>query len=163
MFEEHYKTLELEPNASDDDVKKAYKKMAMKHHPDKNPDNKEEAEVMFKKIAEAYEILTNKDKYMNINQEHHFNGFDPHEIFKQMFKEMHIQREHNMNSNIRVNIGNPFSGFGNIHMMQSNGMMSQQIRIVNQTINGETMQQIFVTGNGGSIPPEMQHIIFGNF
>ena len=88
MFEEHYKILELQPSASNDEIKKAYKKMAVKYHPDKNPDNTEEAEINFKKVAEAYEVLTNKEKYMNkgIPSAGFQHGFvNPHDIFNQIF------------------------------------------------------------------------------
>ena len=59
-----YKELELENNASQADIKKAYKKLAMQWHPDKNTENKEEAETKFKKISEAYQVLSDKEKYM---------------------------------------------------------------------------------------------------
>ena len=61
-FQQYYDLLEIDNNASNEDIKKAYRKMAIKHHPDKNPDNKEEAEQKFKKVSEAYEVLTNKEK-----------------------------------------------------------------------------------------------------
>lgn len=60
-----YSVLELEPDASDDDLKKAYRKLAVKYHPDKNKDSG--AEEKFKKISEAYNILTDpelKEKYI---------------------------------------------------------------------------------------------------
>lgn len=54
---DYYKVLEVDRNAKDDDLKKAYRKLAMKWHPDKNPNSKKEAEAKFKKISEAYEVL----------------------------------------------------------------------------------------------------------
>ena len=54
---DYYKVLQVERGASDDELKKAYRKLAMKWHPDKNPgDAKKEAEAKFKKISEAYEV-----------------------------------------------------------------------------------------------------------
>lgn len=62
----HYKTLGINSNASDDDIKKAYKQMCLKWHPDKAPQNdkkkKEEFDKMFKNIKEAYNILSNPSK-----------------------------------------------------------------------------------------------------
>ncbi|XP_053357298.1 dnaJ homolog subfamily B member 6b isoform X2 [Clarias gariepinus] len=59
---EYYHTLGVRKDASQDDIKKAYRKLALKWHPDKNPDNKEEAERRFKEISEAYEVLSDEDK-----------------------------------------------------------------------------------------------------
>ena len=56
-----YATLDIGKTATDDEIKKAYRKMAMKYHPDRNPDNKE-AEAKFKEAKEAYEILSDGDK-----------------------------------------------------------------------------------------------------
>ncbi|NWI35609.1 DNJB8 protein, partial [Picathartes gymnocephalus] len=59
---DYYKVLGLQKNASQDDIKKSYHKLALKWHPDKNPKNKEEAEKKFKEIVEAYEILSDPQK-----------------------------------------------------------------------------------------------------
>ncbi|XP_074973775.1 dnaJ homolog subfamily B member 2-like [Caretta caretta] len=59
---EYYEALGIPRSASSDDIKKAYRKAALKWHPDKNPGNKEHAERKFKEIAEAYEVLSDKSK-----------------------------------------------------------------------------------------------------
>jgi len=56
MGVDYYNVLKLGKGASDDDLKKAYRKLAMKWHPDKNPNNKKVAEAKFKEVAEAYEV-----------------------------------------------------------------------------------------------------------
>jgi molecular chaperone DnaJ len=58
---DYYDSLGVNRDASDEDIKKAYRKLAMKHHPDRNPDSKD-AEEKFKEIKEAYEILSEPEK-----------------------------------------------------------------------------------------------------
>jgi len=59
---DYYQILEVPRNAAEADIKKAYRKLALKWHPDKNPDNKETAEKKFKEISEAYEVLSDTQK-----------------------------------------------------------------------------------------------------
>jgi len=59
---DYYKTLEIPKSAGADEIKKAYRKLAMQWHPDKNPTNKEEAEEKFKTISEAYSVLSDPEK-----------------------------------------------------------------------------------------------------
>jgi len=60
-YKDYYKILGVDRKASDDDIRKAYRKLAKQHHPDYNPDNKQ-AEERFKEINEAYEVLSDAKK-----------------------------------------------------------------------------------------------------
>lgn len=58
---DHYLTLEIECSASDTDIKQAFRRLAKKFHPDKNPGSEESAEQRFKQLTAAYEILSNRE------------------------------------------------------------------------------------------------------
>jgi len=93
MSADYYKILGLSKDATSDDIKKAYRKLAVKYHPDKNPGNKE-AEDKFKTMSEAYAVLSDPEKrkqYDNYgadgfsqhySQEDIFRGFDINEILR---------------------------------------------------------------------------------
>ncbi|AQT70251.1 Heat shock protein J [Anaerohalosphaera lusitana] len=64
---DYYDVLGVKKDASADDIKRAYRRLAMKYHPDKNPDDKQ-AEEKFKECAEAYEVLSNPEKRQRYDQ-----------------------------------------------------------------------------------------------
>lgn len=71
---DYYEILGVNKNATDDELKKAFRKKAKQYHPDANPDNKEEAEKKFKEVNEAYEVLSDSQKRKMYDQ---FGTADP--------------------------------------------------------------------------------------
>jgi len=111
----YYDILGLSKTASSEEIKKAYKKLAIKAHPDKNPNNKEEATNKFKEISEAYEVLSDQEKRKRYDQ---FGkeglgqqNSDNMEHFNSMFQQM-------------FHGGNPFSSFMGMNMPGMDGVRS---------------------------------------
>tara|TARA_Y100000991_G_C21937974_1_gene333890 strand:- start:27 stop:1187 length:1161 start_codon:yes stop_codon:yes gene_type:complete len=92
--EEYYQTLNINKNSTDTEIKKSYRKLAMKYHPDKNPGN-QEAENKFKTISEAYEVLSDPEKRqiydqygkegLNMNNMGGGPNINPMDIFQNFF------------------------------------------------------------------------------
>src|SRR5450432_2334433 len=91
---DYYEVLSVERNASGDEIKRAYRKLAVKFHPDKNPDDPH-AEEKFKELGEAYDVLMDGDKRAAYDRFGHAafaqgtaagRGFhDPFDIFREVF------------------------------------------------------------------------------
>jgi curved DNA-binding protein len=101
MAVDYYKVLGVDKGASNDDIKKAYRKLALKHHPDRNPSDKKRAEEKFKEISEAYAVLTDQEKRKQYDE----FGTD---AFRQKFTQEDIFRNFDINDILRG------FGFGNL-------------------------------------------------
>lgn len=111
MTDDYYKILGVDKSASINEIKKSYRKLAMKYHPDKNPDNKE-SEEKFKSISEAYSVLSDETKKSNYD-----NYGDPDGQMHQGF---------DMNDFMRGFGGNPFGGFGGFSGFSGFGGFDEQ-------------------------------------
>jgi len=130
---DYYDILGVNKKASDEEIKRAYRKMAMKYHPDRNP-NKKEAEERFKEINEAYAVLSDKEKRkqydtfgaegfrQRFTQEDIFRGFDFDEILSGLFGGRG-KREFRFGGKGGFDFGDLFSGQGGY---QESGRMPQK-------------------------------------
>ena len=110
MSQDYYTMLNLTKDCAKNDIESAYRKLAIKYHPDKNKDNIKEAEEKFKNISKAYQILSNdesRNNYDNYGIEQ-VNGIgkiiDPYLVFKDVFDD-----EDNDTPNVIININIPMS------------------------------------------------------
>jgi len=93
MADDYYKTLGIEKKADAEEIKKAYRKLALKYHPDRNPNNRD-AEEKFKKISEAYAVLSDPEKKKQ------FDNFGSDQ-FSQKFSQEDIFRDFDINQILR--------------------------------------------------------------
>ncbi len=107
---DYYEVLGVQKGASDDEIKKAYRKMAKQYHPDLNPDDKT-AEAKFKEVGEAYEILSDKQKRARYDQFGHA-GVDPSYGGGQGGYQRYQQYDHGDFGDFGDIFGDIFSGFG---------------------------------------------------
>jgi DnaJ-class molecular chaperone len=156
--------LELQDNASHEEIKKAYKKMALKYHPDRqeqtlSEEEKKQAEEKFKQISEAYELLMNPDKFNNGPPGFGRGFVDPSELFNNIFRDLNMNHG-NPFANMRefqVNFNNP--GLNN-NVMRSSSVFfvnGQRIEKVSETVNGVTREHTVI---GQNIPRGFQNINF---
>ena len=125
MSENLYNILGVNSSASNEDIKKAYRKLAMKYHPDRNPNNPELAAHKFKKISEAYDILSDEKKKNNYDK-YGFtdnNNMNPEDIFENVFKTS--KTSFNFNSFKKNNFDNSdfdniFNQFNNMNNFKNN-------------------------------------------
>tara|TARA_Y100000741_G_scaffold314750_1_gene260306 strand:+ start:299 stop:739 length:441 start_codon:yes stop_codon:yes gene_type:complete len=103
----YYNILEINKNATKEEIKSAYKKLALKYHPDKNQKNKEAAEDKFKEISEAYEVLSDESKKRNYDLGNNISvsNQNPFDIYNNIFT------NHNNIFDININNMNNFSSF----------------------------------------------------
>ena len=160
---DYYEVLGVSKDATEKDIKKAQRKLAFKYHPDKNPDNKKEAEEKFKEVNEAYSVLSDPDKRRQYDmggfdfEGFGFGeGFDPMEIFR-TFMGKHGKKKGNDPFGFGFDddffdddFGN-FGDFGNFEKMEFNsfGGMGQgqgkSVRTTTQIINGKKVTKTETT------------------
>ena len=137
----YYELLKLDKNASMDEIKKSYKKLALKYHPDRNKDNIEENEKKFKKITEAYEVLSDPKKRQEYDNPHlQMSNSNINMDLNNIFKQMHQMHTNSFNINIG-NLGNQGQFFfsfqnnqrqrGNCSQCNGTGQRTQVIQIGN--------------------------------
>ncbi|KAF0156506.1 MAG: curved DNA-binding protein [Syntrophaceae bacterium] len=95
MAEDYYQVLGVDKKASADEIKKAYRKLAVKWHPDKNPNNKTASEEKFKKISEAYAVLSDEKKREQYDQ------FGSADQFRQQYSQEDIFRNFDLDEILR--------------------------------------------------------------
>ena len=181
MNKDLYEVLGITKNASEKDIKKAYRKLAFEYHPDKN--TSEEAQQIFTEIGEAYEILSNKEKknmydtygYESI-KEHNFSAVNPLDLFKSLFNvdfTQHVKGnvfmfsdlsscpfgriDYKMNYNIECSLEELYHGTKkefSIKHVNRNGLMKNTKYIINIK-KGSAQGDNIIVKEGGNYIPEL--------
>jgi molecular chaperone DnaJ len=150
LIQECYNILEIPQNSSKEEIKKAYKKLALKYHPDKQNDKSEEEKTKaasnFKKIAEAYDMLMNPEKFNNNNnQSFRRSNIDPNELFKQFFNINIGTNQFSSRMNININGLNNTSSNCVMRTSSISIVNGKKIEKIRETINGITSEKIIVS------------------
>ena len=146
---DYYKILGVKKEATEAEIKKAYRKLALKWHPDKNPNNREEAEEKFKKINEAYSVLSDKDKRRQYDRggdfSFDFGSFNANDIFKDFFGDKDPFADFFGGDDFGggFNFGGSFGGgFGASFSFSSfSSSSSGSKKTVTKTVNGKTIHR----------------------
>lgn len=163
---DYYRVLEVSKSATTTEIKKAYRKLALKWHPDKNPDNMDEATKRFKEISEAYEVLSDDKKRRMYDQygkdgllnggsrgrrrdedDFDFGGFgfftfrDPEDVFREFFGASVFDL---------LNDLHPRDRRRNRHSHPQNALSTTSLfGPFGLSIGGSLMDDFFNTGHGG--------------
>ena len=144
MADDYYQVLGVKREAAADEIKKAYRKLAQKYHPDKVKGDKRQAEEQFKKISEAYAVLSNPEKrkaydevgsqafHNQYSQEDIFKGFDFSEIFD-------VGISDNIFSRLFGGLGGRSRGGGRTRVFRYGGP-GQDFHTQAQALKGEDLQ-----------------------
>jgi len=135
---EAYEVLELPSNAPEDAVKKAYKKLALKTHPDKNPDDPE-ANKKFLRISEAYKRITDPESFREEEGEDDLNEEEMTAMFSSMFADM-------------------MGSFGFDYSNMNGSIPSEVFEMMEQMMMHEVMGNIMSNGAGGSSFMDMDQL-----
>jgi len=84
-LKDYYRILDVNKDASAQDIKKAFRQLAMRYHPDRNPENTEEAGKKFKEISESYEVLSDEDKRQQYDRLLSFSSYPRRTIIVEEF------------------------------------------------------------------------------
>ena len=153
---DYYEVLGVSKDATEKDIKKAYRKLAFKYHPDKNPDNKKEAKEKFKELNEAYSVLSDPDKRRQYDmggfdfEGFGFGeGFDPMEIFR-TFMGKHGKKKGNDPFGFGFDddfFDDDFGGFDNFGNFGDFGGMGQgkSVKTYTTIINGKKVTKTETT------------------
>ena len=155
MSDDYYQLLGLQKDCSQNDIKKAYRKKARKWHPDKHQENeKEQAEIMFKKIAEAYGVLSDENKRTHYDRfgkeglDHDFSSHMGNNFAEQLFAQFFSQA---MDDDI--GFFGPLGMMHGVHGLQGMGGMQNitQMNMDNMGTSTSISTQSFINSKGEQV------------
>mmetsp|Transcript_13603 Transcript_13603/g.26792 ORF Transcript_13603/g.26792 Transcript_13603/m.26792 type:complete len:278 (+) Transcript_13603:69-902(+) len=158
MPRDHYEVLGLSRDASRSDILKAYKKLALKWHPDKNPDQQARAEKVFKEINEAYQVLTDAEKKAHYDR---FGHDEPRSGMSQSAGHSHTFRGHHaeMDPIFQAFFGNGFAFGPGVHF-QRHTFHTGGPRFQQRQRQGDEQQQDNTVGMLQSLFPIILLLLF---